>query len=159
VTFADKLDPVAVYAATVSTTVLIWNIFVWFRNGPRLKVSASANMKTFGPGGRDDTTYLVANVRNVGTQQTTITHVVAFAYKNRWERFRGRKAQTFVVNHAVAAYPLPYVLPAGQTFMSMGEQTAELEKLSREKLLYLGVIHSCRERPLLARIRPIISRP
>jgi hypothetical protein len=158
-TFADKIDPIAIYAATVSTTVLIWNIFIWFRTGPRLKVSASANMKTFGQGVRDDTTYIVANVRNVGTQQTTITHVVMFAYRNRWDRFRKRASETFVVNHAVLAYPIPYVLEAGKTFMSMIVQNETAEKLSHSRLLYVGIVHAFRDRPVLARVRPIKSLP
>ena len=153
-TFADKIDPLAIYAAFLSTTVFIWQIFVWMRAGPRLRVSASSNMLTFG-GIRDDKTYVVVNVRNIGTQPTTITHVVGFAYRNRWERFRRRPFKNFVVNHAVAAYPIPYVLEAGKIFTSMIEQTEKVEKLSREGLLFVGIIHSFRPRPVLARIHPI----
>jgi hypothetical protein len=155
-TFADKIDPIAIYAALVSTTVLIWNIFVWFRNGPRLRVSVSTNMGTFGRGIRDDSTYIVVNVRNVGTQQTTITHVVMFAYRNWWDRFRKKTSEeALILDNAVPACPIPYMLQAGQTFMSMGLQTEVLEKRSRDRLLYAGVIHSFCDRPVLARVRPI----
>jgi hypothetical protein len=154
-TLADRLDPVAVYAAVVSTIVLGWQIFVWFRTGPRLKLSASSNMKTFGGIKTDDNTYITLNVRNVGTQQTTITHVLMFSYKNRWKWFRRKPETTGFINHGVAAYPIPHVLGAGQTFMSMARQTVEIEKRSRDHLLYIGVQHSCCDRPMFARVRPI----
>ena len=150
-TFAAKIDPIAIYAAVLSTIVFIWNVFVWWRTGPRLKVSASSNMKMFGPGARDNSTYIVANVSNVGTQQTTITHVIGFAYRNRWDRIRNKPAEAFVVNDAMPAYPIPYVL--------MALQTEKVEKLSRNGLLYVGIIHSFRHLPLLARVHPIKSRP
>jgi hypothetical protein len=148
---------IAIYAAVLSTIVFVWNVFVWWRTGPRLKVSASSNMKMFGPGVSDDSTYIVTNVSNVGTQQTTITHVVGFVYRNRWARFRNKRSETFVVNHTMPAYPLPYVLPAGQTFMSMALQDEAVEKRSRDGLLYVGIIHSFRARPVLARVHPIKS--
>ena len=44
ITFAREIDPVAIYAAIVSTIVFVWQIFVWLHTGPRLKVSTSANM-------------------------------------------------------------------------------------------------------------------
>jgi hypothetical protein len=159
VTFAAKIDPIAIYAAVLSTIVFIWNAFVWWGTGPLLKVSASSDMKMFGPGARDNSSYIVANVSNVGTQQTTITHVIGFAYRNRWDRIRNKPSEAFVVNHGMPAYPLPYVLQAGQTFMSMALQTEKVEKLSRDGLLYVGIIHSFRHRPVLARVRPIKSLP
>jgi hypothetical protein len=154
-TFADKIDPIAIYAAIVSTSVLIWQIFVWFRTGPRLRVSASTNMMTLGDPLRDGKTYIVVNVRNVGTEQTTITHVVMFAYRSWLYRLRNKPSRTFLFNHHVAAYPLPYVLEAGKTFMSMVAQDPSVENMSRENLLYVAIVHSFSKRPLLARVQPI----
>jgi hypothetical protein len=45
---ADKVDPVAIYAAIVATMVFAWNIYVWRTSGPRLKVTASINMLIHG---------------------------------------------------------------------------------------------------------------
>ncbi|MGB8428776.1 MAG: hypothetical protein WCE72_03065 [Pseudolabrys sp.] len=150
-TFARQLDPVAIYAAIVSTVVLIWQIFVWRRVRPRLKVSASANMITASSVDKD--TYVVANVRNVGTQRTTITHVVMYAYPNWRDRWHSKPSDTFVIKHGLpAGYPLPHVIEAGRTFMSMIRQNEQVEKLSRERLLFVGVIHSFRTRPILARV-------
>ena len=50
-------------------------------------------LKMFGPGVRDNSTYIVTNVSNVGTQQTTITHVVMLAYQIDGDAFAsGRRA-------------------------------------------------------------------
>jgi hypothetical protein len=154
-TFADKIDPVAIYAAIVSTSLLIWQVFVWFRTGPRLRVSASTNMTTHGDALRDDEIYIVANVWNVGTEQTTITHVVMFAYRSWLHRLRNKPSKTIFVNHRVADFPLPYVLKAGKTFTSIVAQNQTVEKMSRESLLFLGIVHSFSKRPLFARVQPI----
>jgi hypothetical protein len=50
------------------------------------------------------------------------------------------------------------VIEAGRTFMSMIRQNEQVEKLSRERLLFVGVIHSFRTRPIIARVRPIAAR-
>ena len=47
----------------------------------------------------DKDTYVVANVRNVGTQQTTITHVVMYAYPNWRDRWRSKPSDTFIIKH------------------------------------------------------------
>jgi hypothetical protein len=156
VTFASKFDPVAVYAAIVSTVVLFWQIFVWFRAGPRLKLSASPNMLMSPSDGK---TYIVANVRNIGTQQTTITHVLIYAYPNWWARFRENPSLTAIVPHTLpAAYSIPFVIDVGHTFLTMIVQVQELEKRSRDELLFIGIIHSFRDKPLLARVHPIKDR-
>ena len=52
-TLADKIDPVAVYAALVATMVFAWNVYVWRNSGPRLNVTATMNMLVIG-GGADE---------------------------------------------------------------------------------------------------------
>ena len=43
----DKVDPIAIYAAIVATTLLIWDIVKWRRSGPRLRLRVMPNMETF----------------------------------------------------------------------------------------------------------------
>jgi hypothetical protein len=61
----------------------------------------------------------------------------------------------WLVNHASAAYEIPYVLKPGKTFMSMGKQTPEIERWSREARLYGVIVHSFSKRPLFLRIQTI----
>jgi hypothetical protein len=69
-TIARDLNLVTIYAAVVSTAVLLWQVFTYLREGARLRVRAGSNMKTFGPGGASSETYLSLNVVNVGTADT-----------------------------------------------------------------------------------------
>jgi hypothetical protein len=43
-----KIEPIAIYAAVLSTIVFIWTFLYGFGPAPGLKVSASSNMNTFG---------------------------------------------------------------------------------------------------------------
>ena len=107
-----KIDLVAIYAALVATSLLIWNVFTWLRSGPRLTGTVSVNMRYFPPIDSANSSYLMIYVINSGNADTTITHVVLFGYKNPFARyFRSKKpAKTAIVNHAVDAYPIPFVL-------------------------------------------------
>lgn len=155
-----RLDPIALYGAGLSSLIFVWQIYTWWRTGPRLRVRTARDMQMFGAGGmQDDRSYVVINVvinvANVGNGDTTITHVALYGYKGWWAWLRKKETKVGIVNHAVAAYPLPYVLKAGQTFMSMVHQDATLCQWSREMRLYGVIIHSSSKRAVLARIDPI----
>jgi len=151
----DNVNLVAIYAAVVSTLSILWQAWVWFRNGPRLRVTASADMQVMGGYDKDEKKYVVVNVSNIGNVKTTITNVVVFTYKDIVHRLLKRPSKTFVVNHDVAGYQIPYVIDTGSTFMSMVIQNDEMDTLSRSGVLYMGVIHSLRAKPVLARVRPV----
>lgn len=155
INLADKLDPLALYAALLSTVIFVWEIIKWVRQGPRLKGRANSGMKTFGMGYSDDKTYVVLNVTNVGTEKTTITHVAIYGFKRWWSWLRTRPDKAGVVKHSIAAYPIPYVLNVGEKFMSMCHQDDELEQWSRDYWLYAVIVHSFSDKPLLMRIKPI----
>lgn len=70
----DKIDPVAIYAAIVATTVLVWDVIKWLRDGPRLHGSAGANMSIYDGSRRDDDLYFTLDVSNTGSKPTTITN-------------------------------------------------------------------------------------
>lgn len=151
----DKVNLVAIYAAVLSTISILWQIWVWFRTGPRLRVTANTNMLVMGGYNKNDQKYVVINVVNRGSAKTTITHVVMFTYKSVIYKMLNRPDKSFVVKHDVLACQIPYVIDAGCTFMSMTTQNDDMESLSRTSKLYMGVFHSFRARPVLTRIRPI----
>jgi hypothetical protein len=158
-TLAKDLNLVTIYAACLSTAVFIWQVLVYLREGARLRLSASANMKMFEEGFQaselSKDTYIVLNATNVGTADTTVTHVLAFAYKNRLQKWRRKPEKSFIVKHVSATHPIPYVLEVGKMFMSLVRQGAEIEDLSRTKLLYLAIQHSFTDKPVMIRVKPI----
>ncbi len=121
--FSD-LDPIALYAALVATSVLIWDIVKWVRRGPQLKGKASSHMLFIG--GYDDTDklFVAINVTNVGSQPTTIRTVGLLGYSNRWSWFRNKPDKAAVISHDSPSYPLPYVLNVGGEFSSYCDQEA-----------------------------------
>lgn len=149
---AKDLNAVAIYAAVVSTLVFMWQVYVHFREGPRLRVRANPNMRFVQDGGLSKESYIMINVSNRGSSDTTITHVVAFAYDGWLKRLRSKPSVTMIINHDSASYPIPYVLEVGRMFSSMARQTPDIEELSRTKHLYVGIYHSFSERPSLYRV-------
>ena len=87
-TLADKIDPVAVYAALVATMVFAWNVYVWRNSGPRLNVTANMNMLVIGGSADEEKKFfLIVRGTNVGSKKTTITNVVILSYDNIWHDF------------------------------------------------------------------------
>jgi len=152
-TLADKIDPIAVYAALVATLVFAWNIYVWRNSGPRLNVTASMNMLIIGGyGEEDDKMFLVVRATNIGGKRTTITNVLILSYKNFWEWLRNRPSFTAIFNNTEPAFPLPYVLDVGHNFMNKADQ-AELTGRIRDTYFYAGVEHSFSKKPVMVRLK------
>lgn len=152
---AERIDPIAIYAALVSTALLIWDVVKWLRSGPILKGSASPNITTFNMGPMDDQTHLLITVDNVGTQPTTIKTVYLKGFTSRLSRLFGKPARNAVLNSGLQhSYPLPYKLDVGSDFRASAVQTTELEEWSREHCLYVEIVHTG-GRALKMRVPPI----
>ena len=150
-TFADKIDPVAIYAAVVATFVLVWDVVKWIRVGPRLTGYASPNMRIFSAMETDDNLYVFFQVSNNGTAKTTITNVGLVGYASPMAWIRAKPTRAGFVNHSELSYPLPYVLDAGERFTSKVLQD-ELENFANDYRVY-GVINHTFGRPLYLRIK------
>jgi hypothetical protein len=139
----DKIDPIAIYAAVLSTFVFLWNVYVWWNSGPKLAVSATMNMLVIGGFPTDDEKklYLIVRATNVGSKKTTVTNVVIFSFNSLWQRLRGRPAWAAVFNNTDPSYRLPYILDVGHNFSSRADQTGLVEKI-RDTYFYAGVEHS-----------------
>jgi len=157
INLADKLDPVAIYAAVVSTLFAIWEVVKWWRQGPKLRGSISPNMIMMGGSFKDDNTYLTFDITNVGTEKTTITGVGLFGFAGWWSWIRKKPSRAAVVNHSFAPYTVPSVLNVGERFMSRCIQEREVEQWSRDHWLYAVIWHTFSERPHLIRIKPILK--
>ena len=147
-------DVAAWIGALTGTGALLWDIFKWVHSGARLKVSAAPNMT--GVGGTalllGDKTCVTVEATNIGQSKTTITHVVGIQYKSLWHRLARRKPLTTIVVLNPSPGKLPCVLDAGERWIGMIEQNEELERMSREGYLYVGVYHSTGKRPTVERV-------
>jgi hypothetical protein len=157
-TFSTELNPITLYSAVVATGVAIWQVYTYFRDGPRLRLTTGGNRELVGGGHVDPNTYIVVNAVNVGNRATTIQAVGMCVYDNWWRRFRRKASRAYIINVAAPGNVVPHVLEPGHSFMGLGRQTPEVVKLSREKLTYLLVSHSVGKRDLLVRLQPIDDR-
>lgn len=153
--FGETLDPVALYAAVVSTAVFLWEVFKWWRGEAAFRVSASPNMIGIGLSGATPTMILV-EVNNTGKATTTITSVELKAYKTPLHRYFSKPIKCARVNSATAN-TVPFELKPGGRFLATGEQNSLVVGWSQHYTLYAGVYHTLSNRPLLARIKPIVE--
>jgi hypothetical protein len=138
----------------LSTLVFLWNVYVWWTNGPKLSVTATMNMLVIGgyPSEDEKKRFLIVRATNVGSKKTTITNVVIFSFKSRWQVLRDRPAWTAMFNNTTSSHPLPYVLDVGHNFSSRADQSGLVEKI-RETYFYAGVEHSFSKKPVLVRVK------
>jgi hypothetical protein len=145
---------VAWWGALVATLVFFWDIYKWVKLGPKVAVSARPNMKTFGGllslGEKE---YVVVEAVNKGSKTTTVTHLIGCHYPSLIRRLRKKQSTAFFVPDTGLAHPLPHVLPPGERWMGIIEQTKELEEMARNGYLYCGVNHSLKTKPVLQRVR------
>jgi 5-enolpyruvylshikimate-3-phosphate synthase len=67
---------IAIYAALVATTAVLWDIYKWKTAGSNLDAHVATNMKvTGGPSRYGDDTLMILTISNRGDRATTITHL------------------------------------------------------------------------------------
>lgn len=152
--FGDTLDPVALYAAVVSTIVLLWEWFKWWRGEASFEVTANPNMFDLSSDIDQINPLIAIEVRNTGKVPTTITHVVLMAYKSPVHRLFDKPAKKAIVNSGTAQR-VPCEVQSGGRFLATGQQNDLVIGWSQHYALYAGVSHTLSRRPLLARIRPL----
>lgn len=147
-------DAAAWVGAITGSFAIFWEIFVWLRTGPRIKVTVAGDMQFAGPYIYDSGHKLkfVVEAKNVGDSKTTITHMFARYYESWWQQYVRRKAnRQFIVANPLPGQ-IPHLLDAGERWMGCSDQTPEMEKFSREGRLYFGIYHSTSDKPCVARV-------
>ena len=151
-----EIDPVAIYAALVATTILIWDVVKWLRSGPRLRTRASSGMIIVGDPDprRHGKTFVSVIATNAGSSPTTITTLSMAHYKNPWDRFRRKPQSQFVVTMPETSpdQGLPRMLHVGEQWTGLIEQTSEVVEMAKNGLLYADIHHSVWDKPARARI-------
>ena len=75
--------------ATTGLASLLWNIYTKLTAGPKLTVTAIANMVQM-PAPQGNPRFLRITVQNIGTATTTLTNMGFFTFAARWARFLWR---------------------------------------------------------------------
>lgn len=141
------------WGAICGSVAIIWDVIKWFSSGARLKISSSTNMRILNPiTGLNDSKNVTVNVRNVGDRQTTITHFLGYTFESKWKKFRKKPKDTFLIT-TDAKSPLPFKIEPSGTWIGFADQD-QVEKIAKgTPLLYLGVLHSLSDDPVLSLIK------
>jgi hypothetical protein len=158
-TLATTTDWLALYGALASTASGAWAVYQWWTRGPKLKLTASPNMIIAGGNlGDQQQKYISVVVRNRGREPTTITNFALFGYDTWLKYLLKINSYQAVVNQSLEAYRLPFVLTVGSEWSSLCIQNAEVEELSRSKIMCTAIYHSFSEKPVRSGAITIPSR-
>jgi len=150
----NATDIAAWVGAITGSCIFLWDIFKWLHGGARVIVSASPNMIAYGAAVAiaGDTDSVVVEATNIGDAKTTITHLVGFYYDSWLKRlFRLKPTKSFFVFNPGPG-TLPHVLDRGERWLGLMEQNKDLQRMSTEGYVYVGVFHSTTKRPIVARL-------
>jgi hypothetical protein len=149
-------DIAAWWGASVATVVFLWDIYKWRQSGARLRLTVSGNMEAYGHLAmlmNADQTLIVVEAVNVGNKKTTITRLFACYYDTWWHRLIRREKRVLVVTPSpVLAQALPFELEPGARWIGATYQNQEVEQMSRNGYLLVGMYHSVSESPIYQRL-------
>jgi hypothetical protein len=141
-----EVNLLALYAAVLSTFIAVWEILKW-RARNAVLITCNSNM-LFIPS-PDDKKYIIVNVTNKGDTQTTITHFLGYYWPSRVDKILNRNVRAFVVNSP----DVPKIIQPGEQWMGQAHQDENMEKMAKEGLLYMGIIHSMGKKEILKRVK------
>ena len=150
---------VAWYAATVSTIVLLWDVYKWWRTGAQLRVLTQPNMIEVGAGtpwappgnGATRPKHISVEIANVGGRKTTVTHIGLRHYSSMWSRIRRKTVWQAVVPDPRPG-KIPFEIDVGGRWIGLIEQDEKIERDARTGRLYVVVGHATSKRLSLTRV-------
>lgn len=145
---------IAIYAAVVATFTLLWDWWKWLHAGPQLDVTVQSGMKMLNDPQFADKWLMVMRATNRGDRPTTLTHFTVHKYDSRWKFMRRRSSYDAIVNTwGQGVQTTPHVLQPGAVWTGVATQTADIEQMARDGLVYLGLVHSHSKKPILRRVK------
>lgn len=141
-------DWLAVIAIVVSAGALSLEVRRWVESRPRLHLRMMADAIEIPSD--DDSPKLALFVTNRGSEPTTITHMIAFAYASRWGWLRGKPTKQGVVNSP----NVPAEVGINRQWMGKMLYTDDFVAARAKGLLYVGVIASHSNKNYLMKVPP-----
>lgn len=149
---ATATSAAAVIGAFTGLASLGWQVFKYLKEGPVIRMSAANDMEMLTPIGGSSESLLMLHVANVGSQPTTLSHLLLVRYRYRFDRLLRRKP----LSYGYITDPSPGMLPAklgiGEEWMGFAGQ-AEVDALvAMGDHVFCGVLHTFAKQPKLVRI-------
>jgi hypothetical protein len=142
------------WGAVVATLAFLWEIFQWFKSGPRVQVRAKANMEPVNfPGLEKNEKYIFVEVTNAGDRATTITHFCAYIFNDCIKRLVNKPEKKLVIlNNSGFGPPIPFFLDSGQRWTGGILQNQFDEKLISDGKVYACIFHTASSKPVLSQV-------
>ncbi len=137
--------------AVAGLLALAWEVIRWRREGPRLRLHASATMRLIPD--TDPRPILMVWVTNTGTSLATLTSFTLHTFPTRWSRIRFRPSQSWVTGGEFAVGgALPHELQPGQQWMAGVRQDPPFVKHVTSGQLWIGIHYAASDKPALRRV-------
>ena len=148
---------VAWWGAIIASVVLLWDIYKWMKQGPRLVMCLSPNMQVWGDPSREGKTWVSVTVSNVGDRPTTIKGVGMEYYPSWLHRLRNRAETAAVFPNPSDGFPLPRVLNPGDEWCGLIPQkridkNMDMVAMSQSGHLLISLSRSDTQRALRKRL-------
>ncbi|OOE63468.1 hypothetical protein [Salinivibrio kushneri] len=149
------------WGASVATIVLVWDVFKWISNGPKLSMLLSPNMQVLGDPSREGKTWVSITISNTGSRPTTLKGVGIEFYDSFAQRLLGKPSHAALFPNPNDNLPLPRVIQPGDEWTGLIPQERVDKDLSLQKMAHEGHLmvwasqsHSKRSK----RLRLVIER-
>lgn len=145
------------WGASIASVVLLWDIYKWKKQGPRLVMCLSPNIEVLGDPSREGKTWVSVIVSNVGDRPTTIKGVGMNYYKSWLTRLRNRAEIAAVFPNPSDRFPLPRVLNPGDEWCGLIPQqridkNMDMEAMCQSGHLMIWLSRSDKQRALRKRL-------
>src|ERR1700678_768002 len=143
--------------ATSGLASLLWNIYTKITAGPKLTVTAFANLVQM-PAPPGNPRFLRITIQNIGTATTTLTNVDFFTLVPRWRRLlwwarlKKRPAETRAVLNHYQGPKFPQKLEVGSEWQALMQQDDGFDGWLRTGQLGCAIWHSFSKRPVPTKI-------
>jgi hypothetical protein len=150
--------------AVTGLASLCWNIYSKMSAGPKLRVTAYADMVQR-PAPLGDPRFLRITVQNIGTEATTLTNCTLVSRASRWQRLLqwARVNEPLPEKHAVLnsyqGEQLPQATAPGSQWTALMQQDADFGLWLDSGQLYCAIWHSFSQKPVAAKIIRTASPP
>ena len=160
----DSTKLFAWWGAGLSSVTFLWDIFKYFRLGPKLRFKVVPGMVLMPSDGQK--TFIQTEITNCGDRPTTLTNITLSYFEKQWSwaRLRNRPSRAAVlINPSIpdsnVSQPLPCELKPGGVWRGLTAQEPQLEIWARNGVLYFDLYHSHDVKPIRRRLTLRPYRP
>ena len=152
-------DALALWGGITGTIAIVWEIFTWLNNGPRIVLNVRENMRISGDENLEGKKLITIQATNIGDRPTTLQKLGFTYYANWWSLVLlswlfGPPVHYLIKNPGLdPGRKLPLRLDVGDVWDAFTFQTSEMDKMLAGGVVYAFLYASHRRNPIRVRIK------